>query len=201
MCMAWWCADESQGEACPPRDCHRRCIGIRQNEVDPKVKSTAPWRFHPGRTGTDRLQLKQRSSAQLLNGCSGCWTQWIQETKNKRLKNCLLLHIDLTSTNHDNNLKLLRHISKRTKRLDVITLYTSPDEWRQRILDRLHTSDEPSLKAAFITLSAKISRQLSNFLYHREYKKWLRKLSSYKTRGNCMINTFEQSFLKSIPPD
>ena len=123
-----------------------------------------------------------------------------KKRKTRRLNKCLLLHIDLTSINHNNNLKLLGHISKRTKRLDVITLYTSPDEWRQRILDRIHTSDEPSSRAALIALSAKISRQISNFLYHREYKKWLRKLSSYKTRSNCMINTFEQSFLKSIPP-
>ena len=123
-----------------------------------------------------------------------------KKRKTRRLNNCLLLHIDLTSMNHNNNLKLLGHISKRTKRLDVITLYTSPDEWRQRILDRLHTSDEPSSRAALIALSAKISRKISNFLYHREYKKWLRTLSSYKTRSYCIINTFEQSFLKSIPP-
>ena len=124
-----------------------------------------------------------------------------KKRKTRRLNNCLLLHIDLTSINHDNNLKLLRHISKRTKRLDVITLYTSPDEWRQRIFDRLHTSNEPSLRAALIALSARASRRLSNFLYHREYRKWLSTYSGYNTRRHCIINTFEQSFLKSIPPD
>ena len=124
-----------------------------------------------------------------------------KKRKTRRLNNCLLLHIDLTSINHDNNLKLLRHISKRTKRLDVITLYTSPDEWRQRILDRLHTSDEPSLRAALIALSARASRRLSNYMYHREYKKWLGLLTVYKIKNNCIINTFEQTFLKSIPPD
>jgi hypothetical protein len=65
---------------------------------------------------------------------------------------------------------MLRQISKRTKRLDVITLYTSPKEWRQRIFDRLHTEDEPSMRAALIALTAKASRRISNFLYHREYK-------------------------------
>ena len=50
-----------------------------------------------------------------------------KKRKARRLNNCLLVHIDLTSINHNNNLKLLRHISKQTKRLDVITLYTSPD--------------------------------------------------------------------------
>jgi len=124
-----------------------------------------------------------------------------KKRKARRLNNCLLVHIDLTSINHDNNLKLLRHISKQTKRLDVITLYTSPDEWRQRILNRLHTNNEPSLRAALIALSARASRRLSNFMYHREYSKWLSTFSDYKTRRQCIINTFEQSFLKSIPPE
>ena len=124
-----------------------------------------------------------------------------KKRKARRLNSCLLLHIDLTSINHNNNLKLLRHISKQTKRLDVITLYTSPDEWRQRILDRLHTSNEPSLRAALIALSARASRRLSNFMYHREYRKWLRTFSDYKTKRHCFINTFEQSFLKTIPPN
>ena len=102
-----------------------------------------------------------------------------KKRKTRRLDNCLLLHIDLTSINHDNNLKLLRHISKRTKRLDVITLYTSPDEWRQRILDRLHTNDEPSLRAAMIALSAKVSKRFSNFVYHREYRKIARATGNF----------------------
>ena len=96
-----------------------------------------------------------------------------KKRKTQKLKHCLLLHIDLTSINHNSNLKMLRQISKRTKRLDVITLYTSPKEWRQRIFDRLHTEDEPSMRAALIALTAKASRRISNFLYHREYKKWL----------------------------
>ena len=96
-----------------------------------------------------------------------------KKRKTRKLNHCLLLHIDLTSINHNTNLKMLRQISKRTKRLDVITLYTSPKEWRQRILDRLHTEDEPSMRAALIALSAKASIKFSNFLYPREYKKWL----------------------------
>ena len=122
-----------------------------------------------------------------------------RQRKTRKLKHCLLLHIDLTSINHDKNLTLLRQISKRTKRLDVITLYTSPKEWRQRILDRLHTDNEPSMKAALIALTAKASSRISNFLYHREYKKWLTEITNHKTNSNCIINTFEQTLLESIP--
>ena len=122
-----------------------------------------------------------------------------KKRKTRRLNNCLLLHIDLTSINHDNNLKLLRHISKRTKRLDVITLYTSPKAWRQRIFDRLHTENEPSMKAALIALSAKVSNRISDFLYHREYRKWFAEATYYKTHSYCLINTFNESFLQSIP--
>ena len=120
--------------------------------------------------------------------------------KTRKLKYCLLLHVDLTSINHDSNLKLLRQISTRAKRLDIITLYTSPKEWRQRILDRLHTDNEPSMRAALIALSGKISSNFSDFLYHSEYKKWLKTSSELKIQNNCTINTFEQSFLTSIPP-
>ena len=123
-----------------------------------------------------------------------------KKRKTRKLQHCLLLHIDLTSINHNNNLRLLREISKRTKRIDVITLYTSPKEWRQRIFDRLHTENEPSMKAALIALSAKASNKISNFLYHREYKNWLREAQSYKISKKCIINTFEQAFLTSIPP-
>ena len=59
-----------------------------------------------------------------------------KKRKTWKLKYCLFLHIDLTSINHNTNLKMLREISKRTKRLEVITLYTSPKESRQRIFDR-----------------------------------------------------------------
>ena len=122
-----------------------------------------------------------------------------RQRKTRKLKHCLLLHIDLTSINYDKNLTLLRQISKRTKRLDVITLYTSPKEWRQRILDRLHTDNEPSMKAALIALTAKASSRVSNFLYHREYKKWLTEITNHKANSNCIINTFEQTLLESIP--
>jgi len=122
-----------------------------------------------------------------------------KKRKTRKLQHCLLLHIDLTSINHNNNLKLLREISKQTKRIDVITLYTSPKEWRQRILDRLHTENEPSMKAALIALSAKFSKRISDFLYHREYKKWFSEAKNYKTHSCCLINTFNESFLESIP--
>ena len=123
-----------------------------------------------------------------------------KKQKTRKLKYCLLLHIDLTSVNHHSNLKLLRQISTRAKCLDIITLYTSPKEWRQRILDRLHTDNEPSMRAALIALSGKLSSNLSDFLYHREYKKWLKAIQDYNIQTNCIVNTFEQSLLKSIPP-
>ena len=122
-----------------------------------------------------------------------------KKRKTRKLQHCLLLHIDLTSINHNNNLKLLREISKRTKRIDVITLYTSPKAWRQRIFDRLHTENEPSMKAALIALSAKVSNRISDFLYHREYRKWFAEATYYKTHSYCLINTFNESFLQSIP--
>ena len=122
-----------------------------------------------------------------------------KKRKTRKLQHCLLLHIDLTSINHNNNLKLLRKISKRTKRIDVITLYTSPKEWRQRIFNRIHTDNEPSMRAALIALSAKVSDKISNFFYHREYKKWLTETTNYKTNSCCLINTFNESFLQSIP--
>ena len=122
-----------------------------------------------------------------------------KKRKTRKLQYCLLLHIDLTSVNHNNNLKLLREISKRTERIDVITLYTSPTEWRQRIFDRLHTENEPSMKAALIALSGKASSRISNFLYHREYKKWFAEITDYKVHRYCLINTFDESFLQSIP--
>ena len=87
--IAWWWTDESQGEgkACPPRDCHRRRIGVRKNEVDPKVKSATPWRLHPRRTGTARLQSE--ATLQTLN----CWTdaeadgpREFQETKSTKVE-------------------------------------------------------------------------------------------------------------------
>ena len=123
-----------------------------------------------------------------------------KKQKTRKLKYCLLLHIDLTSVNHQSNLKLLRQISTRAKRLDIITLYTSPKEWRQRILDRLHTDNEPSMRAALIALLGKLSSNLSDFLYHREYKKWLKTIQYYDIQTNCIANTFEQSLLESIPP-
>ena len=120
--------------------------------------------------------------------------------KTRKSKYCQALFINLTSINHNQNLKRLRQVSTRTKRLDVITLYISPQEWRQSILDRLHTDNEPSMRAALIALSARISRTVSDFLYHREYKKWLKEITNYKTSNNCIVNTVEQSFLERIPP-
>ena len=123
-----------------------------------------------------------------------------KKRKTQKLKQCLLLHIDLTSIKHSRNLDLLRQISSRANRLDVITLYTPPHEWRQRIFNRLHTENEPSMRAALIALSTKLSSRFSDFLYHREYKKWLALLPAYNTNKACMVNTFEQTFLTSIPP-
>ena len=122
-----------------------------------------------------------------------------KKRKTRKLQYCLLLHIDLTSINHNKSLKLLREISKQTKRIDVITLYTSPKEWRQRILERLLTENEPSMKAALIALSAKLSNRISDFLYHREYRKWFVEANNHKTHSCCLINTFNESFLQSIP--
>ena len=120
--------------------------------------------------------------------------------KTRKLKHCLLLHIDLTSINHKSNLKLLKQISKRTKCLNVITLYTPPNEWRQRIVDRLHTDDEPSMRAALIALSARLSARFSDALYHREYEKWTKELGGLNPQGSAMVNTFEETILSSIPP-
>ena len=51
-----------------------------------------------------------------------------KKRKTRKPKNRLPPHIDLTSINHNTDLRMLRQISKRTKPLDVITLYTSPKE-------------------------------------------------------------------------
>ena len=123
-----------------------------------------------------------------------------KKKKTRKLKYCLLLHIDLTSINHDSNLKLLGQISTRAKRLDIVTLYTSPKEWRQRIFDRLHTDNEPSMRAALIALSARISRTVSDFLYNREYKKWSRELQSFHSPKAIIINTFTRKVYSSANP-
>ena len=123
-----------------------------------------------------------------------------KKRKTQKLQHCLLLHIDLTSINHNNNLKLLREISKRSKRIDVITLYTSPKEWRQRIFNRLHTENEPSMKAALIALSAKLSNYISDFLYHREYKKWRRECKNLNISKTTVINTFTETIYASTKP-
>lgn len=123
-----------------------------------------------------------------------------KKRKTRKLKQSLLLHIDLTSINHNNNLKLLREISKRTKQVNVITLYTSPTEWRQRILKRMHTEDEPSMRAALIALTANLNKQISNYLYHREYRKWRSELLQISHQESVMANTFEEVFLSEIPP-
>ncbi len=117
--------------------------------------------------------------------------------KTRKSNYCQVLFINLTSINHNQNLKRLRQISTRTKRLDVITLYISPQEWRQSILDRLHTDNEPSMRAALIALSARISRTVSDFLYHREYKKWFRELQSFHSPKAIIINTFTRKICSS----
>ena len=122
-----------------------------------------------------------------------------KKRKTRKLKYCLLLHIDLTSINHKSNLKLLRKISKRSKRVDIITLYTSPKEWRQRIFKRLHTEDEPSMRAALIALTTRINKKLSDTLYHREYTKWLNDLEQLRCKKSVIINTFNKTILTSIP--
>ena len=122
-----------------------------------------------------------------------------KKRKTRKLKYCLLLHIDLTSINHKSNLKLLRKISKRSKRVDIITLYTSPKEWRQRIFKRLHTEDEPSMRAAVIALTTRINKKLSDTLYHREYTKWLNDLEQLRCKKSVIINTFNKTILTSIP--
>ena len=123
-----------------------------------------------------------------------------KKRKTRKLKHCLLLHIDLTSINHRSNLKLLKQISKKTKRLSMITLYSPPNQWRERILDRLHTENEPSMRAALIALSASLSVRVSDALYHREYNKWSIELKSMNPQGSAMINAFEEKILSSIPP-
>lgn len=123
-----------------------------------------------------------------------------KKRKTQKLKHSLLLHIDLTSVNHNKNLERLKQIIKRTKRLDAITLYTAPEEWRQRILDRLHTEDEPSMQAALIALTARLSIGIANALYHREYRKWSIELQNLRPRRSVMVNTFEEIILSSIPP-
>ena len=123
-----------------------------------------------------------------------------KKQKTRKLKYCLLLHIDLTSINHGRNLKLLQQIAARAKRLDIITLYTSPEEWRQRIFDRLHTDNEPSMRAAVIALSGRVITNLSNFLYHREYKKWFKELESLHVHQATIINTFNRTIYSATNP-
>lgn len=123
-----------------------------------------------------------------------------KKRKKRKLKHCLLVHIDLTSINHRSNLRLLHHIATRAKRFDVLTLYAPPQEWRTRILHRLHSDDEPSMRAALIALSAHLSKKLSSALYHREYKKWLEEIKQFKTDYSCNLNGFSETILTEIPP-
>ena len=123
-----------------------------------------------------------------------------KKRKTRKLDHCLLLHIDLTSINHNSNLTRLREILRQTTRLDVITLYAPPDEWRERITKRIHTDNEPSMRAALIALSAKLSPLISTFLYHREYKKWCRDLESFDSKQTTTINTFNQLIYPSANP-
>ncbi|MGB1775033.1 MAG: AAA family ATPase [Synechococcus sp.] len=123
-----------------------------------------------------------------------------RKRKTRKLKHCLLIHLDLTSINHRSNLKLLHQIVSRCKRLDVVTLYAPPNEWRQRIVERMHTDDEPSMRAAVIAITARISSRLSSLLYHREYAKWFAELEQLKPDHTCMANNFSETILQAIPP-
>ena len=123
-----------------------------------------------------------------------------RKRKTRKLKHCLLIHLDLTSINHRSNLMLLRQIAAKTQRLDVLTLYTPPLEWKERILQRLHTENEPSMRAALIALSAQISTKLTAALYHREYRKWFTELNSFDIKHSCMANSFSEILLPEIPP-
>lgn len=122
-----------------------------------------------------------------------------KKRKTRKLNHCLLIHLDLTSINHRSNLVLLQQIASKTERLDVLTLYTPPLEWRERILQRLHTENEPSMRAALIALSARFSKRFSSFLYHREYNKWFTVLQALKTDHTCMANSFSELVFKSLP--
>ena len=123
-----------------------------------------------------------------------------RKRKTRKLKHCLLIHLDLTSINHRSNLMLLRQIAAKTQRLDVLTLYTPPLEWKERILQRLHTEDEPSMRAALIAISGHISTKLTAALYHREYRKWFTELNSFEIKHSCMANSFSETLLPVIPP-
>ena len=147
--------------------------------------------------GCDRNQRLKRSTVERMQRLMDPVN--FKKRKTRKLKYCLLLHIDLTSINHKSNLKLLRKISKRSKRVDIITLYTSPKEWRQRIFKRLHTEDEPSMRAALIALTTRINKKLSDTLYHREYTKWLNDLEQLRCKKSVIINTFNKTILTSIP--
>jgi len=124
----------------------------------------------------------------------------LDRRKTRKSKNKLVLFINLTSIHHKRNLKLLHQISEHAKRLDVITLYTSPQEWRQGILLRLHTDNEPSMRAAVIALSAKLSNKISTFLYHREYKKWCGELQALNINKSTTINTFNKTISSPANP-
>ena len=123
-----------------------------------------------------------------------------KKRKTRKLDYCLLLHIDLTSINHRNNLKLLRQILTHTTRLDVITLYAPPRGWRERIINRIHTDNEPSMRAGLIAFSAKLSNRISTFLYHREYRKWCGEFTSLNINKSTTINTFTQTIYAYTKP-
>ena len=148
--------------------------------------------------GCDPQQRLKRSTVERMQRLMHPFN--FKKRKTRKLKHCLLLHIDLTSINHIKNLKLLKQISNRTKRLDVITLYTPPSEWRQRIANRLHTENEPSIRAALITLAARLNVDFADALYHREYNKWAGELKNLNPHGSAMINTIEQKNTFVNPP-
>lgn len=63
----------------------------------------------------------------------------------------------------------------------------------------MHTEDEPSMRAALIALTARLSKQTSNYLYHREYKKWANSLDEINHQESTIVNTFEKIILSEIP--
>ena len=124
-----------------------------------------------------------------------------KKSKTKKLKRTLLVHVDITSINYKASLKRLHQISQYTDRVDVITLYADPAVWRRRITERIHTSNEPSMRAGLIAISATINESISNFFYHREYKKWLKEMEKLRTTKTCIANTLEKRIITSFPQE
>ena len=118
-----------------------------------------------------------------------------RKRKTRKLKHCLLIHLDLTSINHRSNLMLLRQIAANTQRLDVLTLYTPHWNGKNAFFSSF-TENEPSMRAAVIALSGRISTKLTAVLYHREYRKWFTELNSFEVQHSYMANSFSETLLQ-----